>query len=92
MPILTFTYNKFHIFSQLKNMNLKNSSRAHVICNHTLIESDFIDFWDCSPRLQNEEDLEICSNYIVGAYQFEPKITLILYLLFCVILVESWLL
>ncbi|KZS11560.1 putative Target of EGR1 protein 1 [Daphnia magna] len=49
---------------QVKNINLKNSCRPHVICNHTLIESDFVDFWDCSPRLQHEEDMEICTNYI----------------------------
>ena len=55
----------FYFNSQLKNTNLKNSSRAHVTCNHTLIKSDFIDLWDCSPRLQNDEDLDICSNYIV---------------------------
>ena len=47
-------------------MNSKNSSRVYVVCTHTLIQSDFIDIWDCSPRLQSdEEDVEICSNYIV---------------------------
>lgn len=41
------------------------------MCNHTLLESDFIDVWDCSPRLQDDETLEICSNYIVRKQNIE---------------------
>lgn len=46
-------------------MKTKGSVQGYVKCVHTLLDSDFIDSWDCSPRYQIAEDIEICMTYIV---------------------------
>ena len=47
-------------------MNRKGSNQGHVVCSHSLMDSDFVDWWDCSPRFQDSEDAQICQTYIVS--------------------------
>lgn len=53
------------IESQLRNIKSKAANQGHVICYHSLLDSNFTDSWDCSPRFQDAEDAQICTTYIV---------------------------
>lgn len=62
---LRFFKTYFNPNRQFRNMKRESLKEGHVKCNHWLMDCDFVDVWDCSPRFREDDNTAICQTYIV---------------------------